>query len=83
VNTAVKPTLNAEPEPERCLSSERQLELWLGFDAVYADAKSSVIPGTDCRLPKSNKIASLKVMSGAMAGTPVSCMSWIKTTVGA
>jgi hypothetical protein len=25
----------------------------------------------------------LKVMSGALAGTPVSCMNWIKTTVTA
>jgi hypothetical protein len=47
--------------------------------------KLSVTPASKLlSLPKnSNKIASLKVMSGAMAGTPVSCMSWIKTTVGA
>jgi hypothetical protein len=41
-----KTDLTAEPEPERCLSSGRQLEFGLGFDAVYAEAKMHVTPAS-------------------------------------
>jgi hypothetical protein len=61
-----------------------QLELRLGFDAVYAKAKIERYAGPRLACLKiSNKDRHLKVMSGALAGTPVSCMNWIKTTVGA
>ena len=67
----------------------------VGFDAVYAKAKIERYAGDlaksllACALPPASgtKVAGSsrhpdeRAMSGALAGTPVSCTNWIKTTV--